>query len=80
MKPTLKYQIVEKPMLGVMVIQSGELKIKTIKREQKYDGYSGYDAFILKEPRTRWPDVTARSFPILLRKLAKLEGVERQVQ
>lgn len=76
MKPTLKYTIIEKPLSGVMIIQSGNLRIKTIKREQKYDGYRGYDAFILNDKKSRWPDVTASKFSVLLRKLAKIEGVE----
>lgn len=79
MKTTsLKYTILEKPMEGVLIIQSGDVKIKTIKREQKYDGYRGYDAFILNEKKSRWPDVTASKFSVLLRKLSKIEGVETQ--
>jgi len=69
----LNYEIVSRDGLGMMVIKSGDVTIKTIKRQAKYDGYSGYDAYLYGE---RFPVASSSKFSALLRKLEKIEGVE----
>jgi hypothetical protein len=79
MKPSkLIYKIVNRCGNGCMEIETGTLRIKTIKRVTKFDGWSGYDAYVMQSDSKypRFASVHAGRFSTLKRKLEKLEGAE----
>jgi hypothetical protein len=79
MKPSkLIYKIVNRRGNGCMEIETGNLRIKTIKRVAKFDGWSGYDAYVM-QPDGKYPrfaSVHAGRFSTLKRKLEKLDGAD----
>jgi len=63
---------------GSMEIETGTLRIKIIKRVAKFDGWSGYDAYVMQSDGKypRFASVHAGRFSTLKRKLEKLEGAK----
>lgn len=73
----LKYKTT-KPSPGVIVITTGDLTVRAVRREHKYDGWTGYSAYVLGPDgdKPRWPTMNAPNFRTLTRRIAKLEGAD----
>ena len=74
----LDYQISERRDSHSCILVTGELTIKIIRRVPKYDGYKGCDAYVIDEngKNSRWPDISASNWFVMLRKIAKLKGAK----
>ena len=76
----LAYQISERMDSHSCILVTGELTLKIIRRVPKYDGYKGHDAYVIDENgnNSRWPNVSASNWFVLLRKIAKMKGAKLQ--
>ena len=74
----LKFKVERDPMdSDQCVIVSGKMRFTVYRRTMKFNGWSGYDAYLPKvDQHRRTPEASASGWFQLLRKLERIEGVD----